>query len=195
MTDLWEQYTPASRRLVEALFEGIDPAPDDVAVVRQTLHAYLSSLNLDADLREDTVQETLALLISGVRRGIVDRSDNLAAYIRTIALNCVRDAGRYRARRPVVDGAQLAEPMSDDGVASLLDALCSRAQVQAGLGAATEAGDLELVSFISDWLALAERLGSAPSLREAGDGLGTSHMHVSRQLGRFAAFLSGSRER
>jgi len=174
---------------VGALFDGVDPAPEDVAVVRQTLHTYLGSLNLDWDAREDIVQETLLLLISGVQRKIVDRDDNLAAYIRTIALNCVRDAGRYRTSRPVVDTQSVPEPMSDDGVAALLDALSSGEQVRIGLSAATEAGELDLATFISDWLTLAGRLGESPSLREAAQALDTNHMHVSRQLERFAKYL------
>lgn len=189
MQDLWERYTPASRRLVGALFDGVDPAPEDVAVVRQTLHAYLASLNLGVDAREDIVQETLLLLISGVQRKIVDRNENLAAYIRTIALNCVRDAARYSTRRPVVDTHRVPEPMTDDGVASLLDALSSGEQVRLALAAATDDGEFDLAAFISDWLTLAERLGAAPSLREAAQAFGTNHMHVSRQIERFAKYL------
>lgn len=189
MEDLWEQYTPASRDLVEALFEERDPAPKDVATVRQVLHAYLRTLNLDVDAREDIIQETLLLLISGVQRGIVDRTGNLAAFIRTVALNCVRDAGRYRLRRPLVDSDQLPEPMSDDGVAQLLDAMTSAEQVRAGLEAVTVDGELELATFVSEWLTIAERLGEAPSLREAAEEMGTNHMHVSREIARFAKYV------
>jgi DNA-directed RNA polymerase specialized sigma24 family protein len=187
--DLWEQYTPASKRLVDALFEGRDPSPRDVSTVRQVLHVYLRRLNLDADAREDIIQETLLLLISGVRRGIVDRTGNLAAFIRTIALNCMRDAGRYRSRRPIVASDHLPEPIAEDGLARLLDAMASAEQVQAGLAAATEAGELDLVGFISEWLTLAERRGEAPSLREAAEELGTNHMHVSREIARFARYV------
>jgi DNA-directed RNA polymerase specialized sigma24 family protein len=188
--DLWADYTPASRRLVESLFRSEAPDPADVDVVRRTLASYLASLNVEVGIREDLIQETLLLLVSGVNRGIVDPSSNLAAFIRTITLNCVRDAARYRGRRPLVDSGQVPEPRSDDDLAGLIDAVSSATQVRAGLAAAIEAGDAELAGFIGEWLTLAERLEEAPSLREAAVALGMSHMKVSRQLARFGELVA-----
>jgi DNA-directed RNA polymerase specialized sigma24 family protein len=186
---LWEKYTPASRRLVDAMFDGGEPAADDLATVRHTLQVYLASLGADAETRGDIVQDTLVLLISAIRRGAVDPEGNVAAYIRTIALNCWRDLGRYRARRPVLDPAGLPEPVSDDEVARLLDALTSAERVSEALAAASSGGDPQLAAFISDWLAIAQRRGGPLPLRDAAKALGTNPVHVQRQLARFARYL------
>ena len=152
-------------------------------------------MNLDRAAREDVIAETMLLLISGIRRGVLDEENNVSAYIRTIAVNCMRDASRYRARRPTttIPVGELPEPPTDDSLAALLDAVDSAEEVHAALGLAGDDGEVELVVIISRWLQLAERLGDAPSLREAADELEVSHMRISRALSRFVDYVHEAR--
>jgi hypothetical protein len=189
----WQRYTEASGRLVEAFFAREEPAADDVAVVQRTLDIYLGQMGLDVDARQDIIQETMLLVLSGVRRGIVDRDGNLAAYVRTVALNCFRDASRYRARRPTVHSDAVPEPASDGELARLIDALATAEDVGAAMNAAINDGEMDLANFISDWLTMAGRPGGKPTLREAAKALGTNHVRVERELERFAHYLRQAR--
>lgn len=195
VADLWSDYTAASQRLVKAVARRANPDSQDIHTIQRVLDGYLASMNLDRAAREDVIAETMLLLISGIRRGVLDEENNVSAYIRTIAVNCMRDASRYRARRPTttIPVGELPEPPTDDSLAALLDAVDSAEEVHAALGLAGDDGEVELVVIISRWLQLAERLGDAPSLREAADELEVSHMRISRALSRFVDYVHEAR--
>jgi DNA-directed RNA polymerase specialized sigma24 family protein len=194
MADLWGDYGPATRRLVDAFFEGEEPAEADVRAVRAVLDADFRRVGFDLHLREDLLADTLLRVFAAVRAGRVTREANVAGYIRTVARHCALDAGRYRSRRPTLPlVGDWPEPRSDDQVASLIDALADAEEVRAALALAVEEGDVELAGFIAEWLVMAERTDGSPSLRDAAEALGTNHVRVQRDLERFGHYLRRAR--
>jgi DNA-directed RNA polymerase specialized sigma24 family protein len=188
-----DEFERAARALVEGepLFES-----RDLEVLERTLDSRLRrrfSTMSSAD-RSDVISEAVTRVLGAARAGRIDPEGNPAGYLWTAALHRALDVLQSR-ETVVADVPDRPAPRSDDEIAAFLDAAASSREVIGAMRLAVEAGDGECARFVSEWLVLAERLGRAPSLREAAAALRTSHSTVRRTLTRFGGYLRDLRTR
>jgi DNA-directed RNA polymerase specialized sigma24 family protein len=183
----------------EAVTRVIDAGPGagqleskDLEVVQRELAVQLASRFPtlgDAD-RSDVIADALIRLIAAARSGAIDPKGNPAGYLWRIAENRAHDLLRRPQFVPLDDTAEPQTRAPDDEIATLLEAAASSADIKAAMRLAREDGEHGLVKTISSWLVLAERIGRAPTTREAGQALDMSHDTVARRLRRFGEYLA-----
>lgn len=192
---MWNKYAAAARELTVSLTEGTYLSPVALQVVQAHLDRQLSRRfpSLSPPDREDLISDAIRSLLSVAREGRVDIEGNPGGYIWQTTQNRALDWFRKDQPEPA---EHLPEPgESDERIARLLDADASAQEVRDAMRELISAGEIRTSRLIGEWLVEAQRLGRAPSTREAGAALGTSHDSVARALKLFGEALVDARAR
>jgi DNA-directed RNA polymerase specialized sigma24 family protein len=183
----------------QAVVGVIEALTDDAPVGSRELHVVQSHLDrglqsrfptLGEPDRGDIIADALVRLIAAARQGRINRESNPAGYLWRIAENRAIDLIRQPEAVSINEVSEPPSRSSDDEVAALLEAAASSSDVKAAMRLARNAGEHRVVQTISRWLVVAERMGRAPSTREAGEALSVSHDTVARHLRLFGEFLA-----
>jgi hypothetical protein len=181
----------ATGRLLDELSGGPPVSAQDTLVLQRELDRRLRRRfpTLTRADRDDLISDGILKFVVAARDGRIERDGSLGGYLWTIVFNRAVDESRRPASRPMAELDDEADPLSDSTIAAFLDADASTTMVTAAMRHAVSIGDYDGARWVAEWLVLAEELGRAPSLREAGEALGISYATVRRTLERFALYL------
>lgn len=112
----------------------------------------------------------------------------LTAWLKSTARNIAVDTFRRAERRPSISG-DLTILSSDDELAASISESYDAEIVVLAMSHAASAGDAAVVRIVVEWLLLAERSGSTPSLRQVAERSGVTHPTVASALTRFGRYV------
>jgi RNA polymerase sigma factor (sigma-70 family) len=179
-------YSAAARRLVEALRSSEEIDGEDLGFVEVTLNQMLATRYpaLGAADRSDVVAEVILRLISLAREGRIDPDREPGAYLSRMAANRSVDLLR-RPQSLSLEETVATSSQADDEIAALLDSDATKSAIVATIRSLRDDGEHEVARVAARYFVEAQRIGKAPTTREAGAALGISHDKVARALRTF----------
>jgi RNA polymerase sigma factor (sigma-70 family) len=158
--------------------------------IMSILRLWLSRRGLNDVDREEVCSDAVLRLIDVARGGGLDPTKPPGAWLRVVADHLAIDALRRGRHADTFDESRHGLGGEDQRLAALLDRAAAEGEVRRATRDAAQAGQQEVVSVVTTWLALTRANGQEASSREVADRLGISHMTVQRALKKFAQRLS-----